>query len=270
MEHERDEVYERIPWETLEKKSGGRQWMVYAVAGAVVLGALAYSFTRNQPIAPAPTEQAVATTAPVPTPTTVAATDPNSSTVAGPVVMAEADLYAVDPERVVDQASAHAEWVAVEYVSFDGSEESNAALAALLPSGAPMPRAAEGIQVFVDWARSAEIVPTGSASFDISVIVRSLFSSDGSRFVRQSPLTVTIPIEVTETGARATGLPVVAATVPAATTELALEPVPAEVLAGMEFAGEMVGGRQLGDGTWEVVVMADGADGVARPVAISP
>lgn len=121
MESEREEVYERIPWETLEKKGGDRQWMVYAIAGAVTLGALAYSFIRNQPLPPARADQSVVTTIAASTATT-AGRPATPSSVASPVVVAEADLYAVDPERLVDRAAAHAEWVAVEYVSYDGSE----------------------------------------------------------------------------------------------------------------------------------------------------
>jgi hypothetical protein len=270
MEQEREEVYERIPWETLEKKGGDRQWMVYVVAGAVALGALAYSFTRNQPVASPTAEEPTASTTLDTTPTTAAVSEVAPSTVASPVVVAEADLYAVDPERIVDQAKAHAEWVAVEYVSYDGSEESTTALATLLPTGTPTPQAPEGTQVFVDWASSAEVVPTGAVSFDVSVVVRSLHSSDGSGFIRQAPLTVTVPVEVTETGPRATGLPLIATMVPEPAPELSLEAVPEEVLAGLEGTGEVVGGRQMGDGTWEVVMLADGADGVTRPVTVRP
>ena len=35
MEPERNEVYERIPWETLEEKKPDRQWLMLAVAGAI-------------------------------------------------------------------------------------------------------------------------------------------------------------------------------------------------------------------------------------------
>ena len=41
MEPERNEVYERIPWETLEDKKPDRQWITLGVAGAIVLGAVA-------------------------------------------------------------------------------------------------------------------------------------------------------------------------------------------------------------------------------------
>lgn len=269
MENERDEVYERIPWETLEKRSGDRQWIVYAVAGAIALGALAYSFTRNQPLPPPTADQPVATTIPD-TAATTAVAPGAPSTVASPIVVAEADLYAVDPERVIDQASAHAEWVAVEYVSYDGSEESKTALAALLPSGVPAPQAPEGTQVFVDWARTGEVTPTGTVTYDVSVIVRSLLSSDGSGFVRQTPLTVTVPVEVTDHGPRVTGLPNLSPTVPATTAELSLEPVPEEVILAIGPTGDVMGGRQLADGTWELVIMEEGADGVIRPVAVRP
>ncbi|TDI36307.1 MAG: hypothetical protein E2O99_03760, partial [Acidobacteria bacterium] len=117
MDEERQEVYERIPWETLEKQGGDRQWLVVAVAGAVAVGALAYSFTKSQP-APAS----------VPNPVAAAVTDPPVTmaiapvtTLQTPLVMAEADLYAIDPERIIDQAKALAEWFAVEYFAVDGS-----------------------------------------------------------------------------------------------------------------------------------------------------
>lgn len=49
MDQERHEVYERIPWERLERPSGDRQWMLIALAAAVAVGALAFSFMKNQP-----------------------------------------------------------------------------------------------------------------------------------------------------------------------------------------------------------------------------
>ena len=138
MEPERQEVYERIPWETLEKKGSDRQWLLYAVAGSVVLGALAYSFIRNQPAEippPATAEAASAAVSSVPATTTTAVpVAPQASTVASPLVVAEADLYAVDPERLIDQAATHAEWFAVEFVAYDGSERSAKTLAGLLPA----------------------------------------------------------------------------------------------------------------------------------------
>jgi hypothetical protein len=42
------------------------------------------------------------------------------------------------------------------------------------------------------------------------------------------------------------------------------------VAALLEGQGEIVGGLQLADGSWEVVVMAEGGDGVRRPVTLRP
>ena len=266
MDNERDEVYERIPWETLEKKGGDRHWIVYAVAGAIALGALAYSFTRNQPVPPAP-PIAEPTTAPVEMTIPTAETP---STVTSPVVVAEADLYAVDPERLIDQAAAHAEWVAVEYVSFDGSEQSRATLGSLLPSGTGLPEAPEGTQVFVDWASTAQVVEMGPMSFEVGVLVRSLSSSAESGFVRQPSRMVVVPVTVDETGVRAAGVPAMTEATPAPAVEIDLTSPPEAALATIDTGSEVLGGRQLADGSWELVVMAPGADGVTRPVSVRP
>ena len=269
MEEERPEVYERIPWETLDRKSGDRQWMVYAVAGAVVLGALAYSFMRNQPMVPPPPE-AVATTAPATTVTSNMGTTP--STVASPVVVSEADLYAVDPELLADQAAAHAEWFAVEFVSVDGAETSRELLASLLPEGIPLPEAPEGTQVFVDWAGALSVTQTGSALFDVEILVRSLLSTGESGFVRQSPLVVGIEVSVGDDGrARVTGAPTLAAVDPASPARGLMAEVPGDLVARVETDyGTVIGGHQDDDGTWRVVVMSEGNDGVRRPVTVIP
>lgn len=269
MEPERTEVYERIPWETLEKRGNDRQWMVYAVAGAVTLGALAYSFTRNQPLPSASADAPVATTVPAATVTSNMGSTP--STMTSPIVVAEADLYAVDPERLIDQAGSHAEWFAVEYVSIDGSEESRETLSSLLPSGVPLPVSTEGVQVFVDWAGTQAVTQTGPLSFDVEVLVRSLSSAEETGFVRQAPLLVGVEVEIGEDGlARVVAAPTVR---PAPTGEpaaVSLVELPPEVAALIEGQGEIVGGLQLADGSWEVVVMAEGGDGVRRPVTLRP
>ncbi len=267
MEPEREETYERIPWETLEKKSGDRQWIVYAVAGAVVLGALAYSFMRNQPVPPPVAEPHAAAPATVPetTPSTASSTP---TTVASPVVVAEADLYAVDPERLVDQVMAHAEWAAVEYMAVDGSEQSREVLTSLLPSGTPLPEAPEGVQVFVDWVRARSVTQTGPTSFDVGVLVRSLASGADGGFVRQPPALVSMSVEVAGDGMpRVTSVPTLEEASPATPGELALSQPPEEVVSDVD--GEVVGGIQRADGGWDLVVRLAGADGVVRPVTIS-
>lgn len=270
MEPDRQEVYERIPWETLEQKRNDRQWVVYAVAGAVVLGALSYSFMRNQPTAD-PSPMTVAAP-PAPVTTVVPKPDSSPSTVSSPIVMAEADLFAVDIERLVDEAAGHAEWFAVEYVAVDGSDESSETLAALLPEGIPLPQAPDDTQVFVDWVRARGVTQTGPTSYEVEVLVRSLVSSGTSGFARQAPLVVSVPIEIGDDGRpRVAGAPSLAMAEPVAVSVIDLAELPDDLAIQLEAShGEVVGGIQLGDGSWEVVVMAEGSDGVSRPVAVRP
>lgn len=269
MEPERDEVYERIPWETLEKKGGDRQWMAYAIAGAVVLGALGYSFTRNQPIAPPATDGVVVTT--VPAAAAEGTVAPTPSTVPSPIVMAEADLYAVDPERLFDRASSHAEWFAVEYLSADGAATSRDVLTSLLPAGAPLPEAPETTQVYVDFAATTQVTQSGPTSFDVDVLVRSLVSSGDSGFVRQPPRVVTVAVTITEDGLpRVAGVPSIEVATTAPQTELSLQTVPDDLAASAAAHGEVLGGIPHEDGTWEVVVMGEGPDGVRLPMTLRP
>lgn len=268
MEQERDEVYERIPWETLEKREGDRQWVVYAVAGAVVLGALAFSFMRNQPVPPPP--EALATTTPAPTVTTIAPTTP--STVASPIVVSEADLYAVDPDLLAARAASHAEWFAVEYVAFDGSERSAETLAKLLPGGLPVPTAPEGTQVFVDWAGVRSVTQTNPVTFEVEVLVRSLVSNGDPGFLRQPPLLVQVEVTLGDDGEpRVSGAPLVAAVDVGSPIQLGLSPLPEPLAAQLDTEGEeVIGGMVREDGIWEVVVVTEGSDGVRRPVTILP
>lgn len=270
MEREREEIYERIPWETLERRSGDRQWMVYAVAGAVTLGALAYSFTRNQGGATiVTTVPAVSTLAEAPS---VAVPAAPQSTVASPVVVSEADLFAVDPERLVDRVAAHAEWFAVEYLAVDGSEQSQDTLASLLPAGLPTPLAPEGTQVFVDWARASQVTQTGPLDYQVEVLVRSLVSTGDGVFTRQPARLLTVGIRLTGEGEpRVSGVPAILAATPVDRLDIALLEVPDDVAGRMDPArGEVLGGLQGEDGSWQVVIMETGSDGVSRPTLVSP
>jgi hypothetical protein len=187
------------------------------------------------------------------------------------MVVAEADLYAIEPERLIDRVAAHAEWVAVEYVSFDGSEESRRALQSLLPAGIPPPEGPPGTQVFVDWASASNVEQVGPVDYEVSVLVRSLVSSGESGFARQPPRLVMVPITLDDTGApRAANVPRAdpVASPPVSSTDLT--EVPPEVVAEMEVTESVVGGRHLEDGSWELVIMATGSDGVTRPASMSP
>ena len=271
MEPEREEIYERIPWETLQQNGHDRNWIVYVVAGAVALGALGYSFMRNQPTPPAPIESSVETTVPVTT-TPEAGVPPapvSPPTVASPVVVTEADLYAVDQGFLLQKAASHAEWFAVEFVSVDGDEKSGEVLASLLPPGSPLPESDPGTQVFVDWAGAQEVVQSGATSFEVRVLVRSLVSHDGGLFTRVPPLLLDIPVEFGDSGLPViAGLPSQREHQPGRAAAFDLVEVPPDVVADLGVDGEVLGGRQLRDGRWEVLVIGVGADGVRRPFAV--
>lgn len=269
MGPERDEVYERIPWETLEPAGGNRPWAVYAVAAALVLGALAYSLTRQQQLPASPQAAVPASTSTVTATTATSVAVPTPSTAASPVVVAEADLYAVDPERLIDVVIAHAEWFAAEYVSYDGSAESARVLERLLPAGMPLPEAPEGTQVFVDWVGATSVTPTGATGFEVEVTVRSLLATDGAAFNRQPPLLLSIPVELDADANPRIGLPPLLVEADAIDpTRLSLQVVPEEVAATLDVEGEIVGGLMEPDKAWLVVVMAPGADGVTRPMTV--
>ena len=269
MEQERAEVYERIPWETLEKQGTDRQWVVMAIAGAVAVGALAFTFVRGQP-APAPvpvvpsTAPAVAASIP-PAAVAVPSVEP---TVPSPLAVAEADLFAVEPSALVASVSNHAEWFAVEYVAFDGSEQSSSTVAGLLPQGIPLPEATTDTQVFVDWVGVRSATETAPAQYSVEVVVRSLAATSDGPFVRQPPRLLTFEVGIGPDGSPQVLLPPAVSDAPSAIPAIAqLAVVPDEVRSQIESAhGPVVGGVALQDGRWKVVAIVAGPDGVKRPV----
>ena len=267
MDEERQEVYERIPWETLDKQSGDRQWLVVAVAGAVAVGALAYSFVKSQPAPPPPA--AVAVTDP-PATAAVAPVAPVTTTQT-PLLLAEADLYAVNPERIIDQAKALAGWFAVEYFAMDGSDQSQETLRSLMPSGVPLPEAPVGIQVFVDWVGVQSVTETAPLAYDIEVLVRSLMAEGDGGFVRQPTRVATISVIVGDDGvSRVSRPPVITTPEGSSPMTMSLTPLPAALQEQVESThGPVLGGEQLEDGRWRVVVMVEGIDGVRRPTSIT-
>lgn len=267
METERDEVYERIPWETLDRGSGDRQWLVIAVAGAVVVGALAFSFMRGQPVS-APTVSPVAEpTVPIAPPPTA---ESPATTVGSPLVVAEADLFAVDTDQLSGLAAAHAEWFAIEYLSVDGSEQSRQTLASLLPAGVPLPEVPEGVQVFVDWARARAVTETAPMSYEVEVVVRSLLAQGEGGFTRQPVTRMEVPVVIGEDGLpKVSRPPRLLDPLPAQQAQMALSPVPDPIKAQVEARhGPVVGGVSQPDGTLLVVTMVTGTDQVTRPVVV--
>lgn len=266
METERQEVYERIPWETLERQGGDRQWLIIAVVGAIAVGALAYSFMRNQPVAPT---LPAAAEAPAPATPVISLPPATAPTIASPMVVSEADLYAVDPERLLDSVTAHAEWFAVEYFSVDGSDESRTTLASLLPTGVPMPEAPAGTQVFVDWVGVISANATTPLTYEVVVLVRSLVSHQEGVFVRQPARKATVEIRIGPDGlARVAGAPAVSVMAAPSPHQLALLAVPPQVIEQFSPFGDVIGGVQVADGRWQVVVMLEGPDGVKRPTSM--
>jgi len=276
MEPERNEVYERIPWETLEEKKGDRQWLMFGVAGAIVLGALAYSFMSSRP-AVVPVATTMVTTpslaeqasAPVTTATAAPALPPTAATV--PVVTAEADLYAVHPERAIDQVAAHAEWFVTEYLTVDGSEEGRASLTGLMPAGVPLPVAAEGTRVFVEWVRATGVEEIAPLTYRVTVLARSLAAQDDAAYQRQAPLELAVDVSLSEDSPQVVTAPQIRPAASGQPHQLALAQVPEEVgsAALQQAAGtEVVGGVQTPDGDWQVVVLAPTPDAVSRPITV--
>lgn len=270
METERNEVYERIPWEHLDKKGSDKQWLLVGLAGAVALGALAYSFMKNQPVEPfaAPATVAPATAATTPS-SAIVTSSSTVATVASPVVVSEADLYAIDPQQLADVASAHAEWFAVEYFSVDGSTESSEALRELMPEGVPLPEAPAGTQVFVDWVGTRRIDQTGDFDFAVEVLVRSLVSTPDSGFTRQPVRLIEVDVSLGIDGEpMIMAAPVLLDAAPVSAGSLELTDIPDDVRAAVSDSGSPVGGILRADGAWSVVVMSTGSDGVTRPVMV--
>jgi len=262
MDPERQETYERIPWEALDTRKRDPNRLVMIVAAAVALGALAFSFTRNQPVAPS------VETVPPPVVSTVPVAAAPSTVAAPPMVVAEADLYAVDEDLLVDAARAHAEWFAVEYLAVDGSEASRQTLASLLPAGVPVPEAPEGTQVFVDWAGAMAVTEVAPMTYQVEVVVRSLVSGADGAFVRQPPRHLFVEVTIGPDGSPQVSRP--PETVVSAGTgqqpAIALQVVPEALRVELEATvGIVVGGEPMADGTWRVVVMAVDSDGVTRP-----
>jgi hypothetical protein len=273
MEPERNEVYERIPWETLEEKKGDRQWLMFGVAGAIVLGALAYSFMSNRPPA-----MAVATSPPAPAVSVTPAAEPVLSqplpptAATAPVVTAESDLYAVHPERAIDRAVAHAEWFVAEYLTVDGSEQGRATLSALMPAGVPLPAPAEGRRVFVEWVRASTVEEIGPLTYRVMVLARSLAAEGDAAYQRQEPLELAVDVSLAEGSPQVIVPPQIRPAPIGPARQLTLGAVPEEVAAAaLEQTGgtDVVGGAQTPDGGWQVVVLATTPDGVSRPVSIA-
>jgi hypothetical protein len=266
MDQERHEIYERIPWETLERQGRDKQWLVMAVAGAVAIGALAFSFVRSQPTA-TPNTVPVAEASPAPNAITPTITAAVVSTVPAPVAVAQADLYAIDRSSLRASAEAYAEWFSLEFFTYDGSEQSRSLLSSMLPSGISLPEVPAGIQVFVDWVGVVEVEEVGPLAYRVEVVVRSLVAHDDEAFVRQPPRVAAIEVNIGTDGKPSIARPPVLGLAQAVSqSALTLGPLPVDLEAQLEaLYGPILGGEQMSDGRWKVVALVADSDGIRRP-----
>lgn len=274
MEEKRDEVYERIPWETLEKPGGDRQWVVLGVAAAIVAGALGYTFVSSRaaqpempvasvPVAAADSPQLPASPAPIP------AAVPPATTL--PTVIAEADLYAVPPQRLADAAGAHAEFFVVEYLTVDGTGQEPALLRSLLPTDVPLPAAPEGLVVFVEWVGAIETAEIGVGRFQVDVLARYMVAQDGAPYQRAQPEVLSVEVEVDDSGARVASAPVISSPPTNTPMPMGIVDLPPEIAASVATQrpdAEVVGGVSKADGSWQVLLLAKTAAGITRPESL--
>lgn len=123
------EVFERIPWESLENVGGDRRWVAYLVAGALVLGAVGVSLGRQGVPVPAPVVPAAESTIPVAEigdGSPVTSPVPVSSATSYPVTeegsWAEADLMALAEAPVEVTGASVAEWFVTDHFTRDGDD----------------------------------------------------------------------------------------------------------------------------------------------------
>src|SRR5690606_15799183 len=162
MDDERDvEVFERIPWESLQTKPD-RRWIVYLTSGVLVLGAIGVSVGRQMagPTPPAMSTPSApaATTMAVPPPVT----EPPPTTSTTPPLWSEADLMALPAATLEIPALARAEWFVSDYFTRDGEEERS----------------------FVEWVRAESIEWVAESTAEVSVLVRRLAASGDDPYTR--------------------------------------------------------------------------------------
>lgn len=272
MEEKREEIYERIPWETLQNPRSDRQNLIIGLAVAVVAGALVYSFVANRSASsPAAVVAPTTVTAPlVASPPAPAASAPVAPPSSVPESIAEADLYAIAPTDLANAAVAHAEWFVFEYLTVDGSGESSI-LRQLLPEAIPLPVAPQGSLVFVEWVGALEVQEVQAAVFSVEVLARYMVAEDGQDYRRVEPEVVTVTVAITESGPQVSSAP--------SFQTLAITPAPAsglgdvpahiaDLVIGSHPDATIIGGVEGDGGAWEVVVVEPGPRGWLRPVSL--
>ncbi len=163
------EIFERIPWEALEKRGGERRWWVYLAAAALFMAGLGVTIGRSiaSPTAPpeADSSSLVPTTLPVAAPPTSITTPSTDDVTSG--TWAEADLMAASAPALETSAASLAEWFVAGYFTRDGSD-------------------GEGGRSFVDWAGPIGFEWVESGRAQVTVLVRRLAGLDEGPYQRLS------------------------------------------------------------------------------------
>jgi len=269
MEDKREEIYERIPWETIDNPRKDQRTLLIGLAAAVVAGALVYSFMSRPAIEPVPTQPGVTEALPEPEPTPIPVPTLPPVAPAPQSNISEADLYAVAPETLRSVASAHAEWFVIEYLSYDGSSD-NANLRALLPSDIPLPSAPPETLVFVEWVGAMAVEEVEVGRYRVEVVARYMVAADGQTFQRVAPEVLVVEVVVDDSGPHVTTAPTVATLTPLPAASAQLTEVPTEIAANLSDAypgSEIVGGKPNESG-WMLVILNLAAGGVIRPVSV--
>lgn len=163
------EIFERIPWDALERPQE-RRWIVYLVAAAVVMGAIGVSVGRGIPVGP-PSTTVSSVTSPAPEPTSPPdVTVPLEAAPEIPTTWTEADLMAVPAETLEDSAAVMAEWFIVDYFTRDGGTSD------------------AGGRSFVEWAAVVDRTWVSNSVMELTVVVRRLAAEGDDTYQR-------IPVE---------------------------------------------------------------------------
>lgn len=243
------EIFERIPWEALEKR-GERRWWVYVVAAALFMGGLGVTIgrTTGPPTAPADIESEGLV--PITEPMTVEPPSTNTSTtIANSGTWAEADLLAAPVPALETAAASLAEWFVVDHFTRDGSGGSGGI------SG----------RSFVDWAGPIGFEWVESGRAEVTILVRRLAVGDEGPYRRLPDEAWTMTLALDGTGWKIVDGPFPAEP-PAASVEIGdLDPgVPAQV-AAMVGDQRVLGASRIGSG-WLVEVEWTDEAGLRWPI----
>lgn len=168
MEDHDVEVFERIPWESLEQNPN-RRWIPYLAAAAVILGAVGVTIGRGMVTSPIEQPTALATTtvtmADAATEPVLGGTGSSDATTPPPQesTWSEADLMALPEGAVETAALAVAEWFVVEHFTREEGDDGRS---------------------FVDWARASELTWMDTTTVDVTVLVRRLAAAGDDAYQR--------------------------------------------------------------------------------------